>query len=154
MTGQKLFQFLYDNHVRYDILKHPVAFTAQGIAHAAHVSGRMVAKTVIVKVDDRMVMMVLPASCRLNIDMLRSIFWTDRVELANEEEIARMFPDCEIGGMPPFGNLYGLEVYVSRELTRDPQISFNAGNHSELVRMSYTDFARIVHPSVMDFAQI
>ena len=154
MTGQKLFQFLYDNHVRYDVLKHPVAFTAQGIAHAAHVSGKMVAKTVIVKVDSRMVMMVLPARYRLNIDMLRSIFWTDRVELAREDEIARMFPDCEIGGMPPFGNLYGLEVYVSRELTRDRDITFNAGNHSELVRMTYTDFARMVHPSVMDFAQI
>ena len=152
MTGHKLFQYLYQNHVRYDIIKHPVAFTAQGIAHASHLSGKELAKTVIIKIDGRMVMMVLPANYKLNIDMLRSIFWTDNVELAHEDEIGHMFPDCELGGMPPFGNLYGMEVYVSRELTQDGDIAFNAGNHSELVRMHYNDFARMVHPSVMDFA--
>ncbi len=153
MYGERIIQYLYNNHIRYNIISHPASYTAQGTAHSAHISGKQIAKTVIIKIDGVAKMMVIPGNLRVNLHMLKSIFWANRVELVSEDELKALFPDCEIGGMPPFGNLYGIDVYVARELTKDNEIAFNAGNHRELIKMNYNDFARMVHPNVMEFAE-
>jgi len=142
---------LYQSHTPYTVIRHPATYTAQGTAHAAHISGKMIAKTVVVKIEGEPKMMVLPANHKVNLEELRWLFWTDDVKLVNENELRKLFPDCEIGGMPPFGNLYGMDVYVSIDLTRDREIAFNAGNHSELMKLDYTDYAQLVHPNVMEF---
>jgi Ala-tRNA(Pro) deacylase len=117
----------------------------------AHVSGKEFAKTVIIHLDNQLAMAVLPANRRVAVQELRELTGCDRVRFATEEEFQGLFPDCEIGAMPPFGNLYGMEVYVAPELTGDPEIAFNAGTHTEVMRMPYGDFERIVHPHVMQF---
>lgn len=107
------------------------------------------AKTVVVKIDDKMAMVVLPADVQINFDFLRCITGAQRVSLASEEEFKDRFPESEIGAMPPFGNLYGMDVLVSEDLARDKEIAFNAGSHSELIKMSYKDFERLVRPKVV-----
>ncbi len=149
MSAHKLTEFLDEHQIRYTTITHSPAFTAQEIAHAAHISGREMAKTVVVKIDSKLVEVVLPASQRLDLNQLRKATGAKRVELAQEEDFDRFFPDCEVGAMPPCGNLYGMEVYVSPQLAADRQIAFNAGNHSELICMKYADYERLVHPIVM-----
>ena len=105
-----------------------------------------------VKADGKMAMAVLPASYKVDFDLLRKATGSGRVEIANEKEFKDMFPECEIGAMPPFGNLYGVDVFVARSLTEDKEIAFNAGSHRELVRMAYKDFERLVKPKVMEFS--
>ena len=152
MKGQKVIDFLRNNNIHFDIIKHPTAFTAQGIAHAAHISGKMLAKTVIVNVDGKFKMLVMPANKRINIDALKGLLWAKNVRLATEDEFREIFTDCEIGGMPPFGNLYGLDTYIASELTRDEEIAFNAGSHSQLCKITYSDYAKLAHPKVMEFS--
>ncbi len=152
MSAHKLTEFLDEHQVSYTTITHSPAFTAQEIAHAAHVPGREMAKTVMVKLDDKLVEVVLPAPQRLDLDKLRSATGAKKVELAAEEDFDRCFPDCELGAMPACGNLYGMDVYVSQPLTEDRQIAFNAGNHSELICMKYADYERIVHPIVVPAA--
>lgn len=152
MPGKKVKYFLDEHDVTYQSIPHSRAFTAQGVAASAHVPGREVAKTVMVKVDDEMAMAVLPASYRVNFELLASLIGADNVELASEEEFRQLFPDCEVGAMPPFGNLYGMEVYVTESLAEDEQIAFNAGSHTELIQMSYQDFERLVKPKVLKFS--
>ncbi len=147
MSAHKLTEFLDEHQIRYTTITHSPAFTAQEIAQAAHIPGGEFAKTVVVKVDDKLVEVVLPATQRLDIELLRSMTKAKKVELAKEEDFDRFFPDCEVGAMPPCGNLYGMETYVSPELTKDRQIAFNAGNHSELICMQYKDYDRLVHPT-------
>ncbi len=139
-------EFLDQNHVMYESIEHAPAFTAQEIAASAHISGQMVVKTVMVKVDGVMKMVVLPANDKINFNRLKQSIQANTVELADESEFSDLFPECETGAMPPFGNLYGVEVLVSEHLTSDPGIVFNACSHWELVRMSYQDFERLVHP--------
>src|ERR1035438_213976 len=128
----KVKAFLDGHEVKYVVMTHSKAYTAQGIAAVAHISGKFLAKTVIVKLDGALAMAVLPASYH--------------AELASEREFKQHFPDCETGAMPPFGNLYGIPVYVDETLTEDDEIAFNAGSHYELIRMAYTDFDRLVRP--------
>jgi len=154
MIGGKMIDYLYHNHIRFKVIEHPMTFTAQGTAHSAHVPGKNFAKTVVLEINGKMNMMVMPAEYKVNLSFLKNIFWTDDVKLASEEELKGLFPDCEIGGMPPFGNLYGIDVFVSEELTKDDEIAFNAGNHTELVKMTYSDYAKLVHPNVLDFTII
>jgi Ala-tRNA(Pro) deacylase len=142
----KLREFLDDHHVRYFIISHSPAYTAQEIAAAAHVSGKELAKTVMVTINGKMAMVVLPASRQLNFEALRQWCGTGDVELAEEEEFSNLFPDCEIGAMPPFGNLYGMDMYVDEELARDEDLVFNAGAHTELVRLSYSDYESLAQP--------
>ncbi len=152
MPVKKLKAFLDENNVKYVTIKHSNAYTSQEIAAKAHVSGKEFAKTVIIKVDKKMAMTVLPASYHLDFDLLVEIFGTPRVSLATEEEFKYLFPDCEVGAMPPFGNLYDMEVYVAEALAEDKEIAFNAGNHTEMIRLKYTDFERLVQPRVFKFS--
>lgn len=153
MPAKKLKTYLDDNQVRYVTIKHSSAYTAQEIAAKTHISGKEVAKTVMIKVDRNLAMCVLPASYKVNFDLLQEVFGKEKVALATEEEFKYFFPDCEVGAMPPFGNLYDLDVYVAQTLAEDDMIAFNAGNHTEMIQMKYEDFKRLVQPHVFRFSQ-
>jgi Ala-tRNA(Pro) deacylase len=144
--------FLDEQHVRYEVISHSKAFTAQGTAAISHISGREVAKTVIVKLDGALGMAVLPASFQIDLLALKNEVGVHDAELASEREFKQHFPDCETGAMPPFGNLYGIPVYVDKTLARDKEIAFNACSHCELIKLAYADFERVVQPVVLDFA--
>jgi len=148
----RLKTFLEENGVDYQVLYHPRVYTAQEVAAAQHVSGKELAKVVMIKVDNELAMMVLPASCMLDMDKLKRVFQGRRTKLALEEEFQGLFPDCEIGAMPPFGKLYDLQVYVDTALAEQPHIVFQAGSHVETISMAYSDFANLVNPEVADFA--
>ena len=149
MPIRKLRDFLDSNNIRYFIISHSPAYTAQEIAASAHVPGGELAKTVIVTIDGKLAMAVLPASYKLDFEKLKRAAGTGDVLLASEEDFADMFPGCEVGAMPPFGNLYGMQTYVAEELAEDQEIVFNAGNHMELLRLSFTDFEKLVKPLVV-----
>ena len=151
MPATTLKEFLDSRGVRYVSLQHSPAFTAPEVAASAHVAGRDFAKTIIVKLEGAMAMVVLPANRRLVLSDLREMLETDRVKLASEEQIKRAFPDCEVGAMPPFGNLYGLPVYVASCLAEERQIVFNACSHTEVIKLAYADFEALVKPRVLDF---
>jgi Ala-tRNA(Pro) deacylase len=148
---KRLQEFLDSHAVKYEVTPHREAFTSQEIAAASHVSGKAMAKVVMVKRGTGMVMAVLPATCKVGVDRLEKIFGVSGVTIAREQEFAGLFPDCDTGAMPAFGNLYGVEVFVDEEVARCPQIVFQAGNHHELVTMNYADFARLVQPKVAEF---
>jgi len=148
---KRLQEYLDSHGVKYEVKPHREAFTSQEIAAASHVSGKAMAKVVMVKRGSEMVMAVLPAACKVGIDRLEKIFGTPGVTIAREHEFAGLFPDCDTGAMPAFGNLYGIEVYVDEEVAKQPRIDFQAGNHRELVSMDYADFARLVQPKVAEF---
>ncbi|HON77554.1 MAG TPA: YbaK/EbsC family protein [Spirochaetota bacterium] len=154
MRGEKIKKFLDRNHVHYETITHTPSFTAQGTAHSAHISGKEVVKTVILKVRDEMVMIALPANYKLNMDHMRNIFGTHEVELAHEEEFRDIFPDCEVGAMPPFGDLYGIDVFVADELTKDREIAFNAGTHTELIKLSFSDYDKLEHPRIIQLSSV
>jgi len=143
--------YLDHERVHYDVLPHREAFRAAEIAHTLQTPEKEMAKVVIVKVQERFVMTVLPASWNVALHRSRTVFATHRVRLATEDEIIGLFPDCELGAMPPFGNLYGLPVYVDQSLTEDEEIVFQAGTHSEAIRMRYWDFASLAFPVVEEF---
>jgi Ala-tRNA(Pro) deacylase len=147
MPVERLKEYLDTENVRYVSLKHSQAYTAQEVAATAHVSGKELAKTVMVKIDGEMTMVVLPASSQVDLRRLQEAVGSRDVELAAEQEFADDFPDCELGAMPPFGNLYGMKVFVSPALRQEEEIAFNAGSHSELIRLTYKDFDRLVHPT-------
>lgn len=148
---KRLQELLNASGVAYEVTPHREAYTSQEIAAACHVSGKAMAKVVMVKRGEGLVMAVLPAACKVGVDRLEKIFGTSGITIAREHEFAGLFPDCDTGAMPAFGNLYGLEVYVDEELAKCPQITFQAGNHHELVSMSYADFSRLVQPKVAEF---
>lgn len=152
MPVKKLRDFLDSNDVKYVAVSHSPAFTAQEIAASAHIPGKELAKTVIVTVDGKTAMAVLPASCQVDFDLLTDSIGARTVELTKEEEFRDLFTACDVGAMPPFGNLYGMDVYVADALLEDEEIAFNAGSHTELIRMQYADFERLVQPKVMKFA--
>lgn len=154
MISQKLKKYLDDHGVRYVVIVHSPAYTAQEIAAKSHVPGKELAKTVIINVDGKTAMAVLPASSQVDFDQLRRAIGAETVELAHEQEFKYRFPDCEIGAMPPFGNLYDMDVFVAEKLTEDEEIAFNAGSHSELIRMKYRDFERLVQPRVLRFSAL
>lgn len=149
--SRRLQAYLDREWVHYEVLPHPEAFCAAEIAHTLHTPEKEMAKVVIVKVQERFVMTVLPASWNVNLPRLRTVLATHQVRLATEEEIKDLFPDCELGAMPPFGNLYGLSVYVDQSLTEDEEIVFQAGTHSDAIRMRYWDFAGLVFPVIAEF---
>lgn len=153
MPTQRLREFLDTNRVKYIKIEHSPAYTAQEIAATAHIPGKELAKSVIVKLDDQMVMAVLPADHRINFDKLREVSGAGKVTLADESEFSELFPDCSLGAMPPFGNLYGMDVLVDESLTKGDKIAFNACTHTELIRLSYRDFAALVKPKVFRFTR-
>jgi len=152
MPLSKLREFLDENRIKYLVISHSVAYTAQGVAALTHTPGRELAKTVIIKIDGRLAMAVVPASYRVDLDKLRNHLQGAQVELATEAQFRDRFPDCETGAMPPFGNLYGMDVFADDSLARDKEIAFNAGSHRELVRMSFSDFRDLAKPALLPLA--
>ncbi len=151
MPSRRLKEYLDKNNIKYISIQHSPAYTAQEVAAQSHIPGRTLAKTVIVKIEGKMAMVVLPANRKVILPELRQALDAEKVTLATESEFKELFPDCELGAMPPFGNLYGMEVYVSPELAAEPEIAFNAGTHTELIKMAYKDFERLVQPKVVSF---
>jgi Ala-tRNA(Pro) deacylase len=145
-------EFLEAAKVPYSVHSHPTAFTAQEIAALAHVKGRRLAKVVIVKADGALVMLVLPADHKVDFARLKAALGAKEVRLAQEGEFSEVFPGCEVGAMPPFGNLFRLPVYADRSLDRDEEIVFNAGTHTLTAKVGWRDYARLVRPTVADFA--
>ena len=143
--------YLDRERVHYDVLPHPETFRAVAVARTLHAPEKEVAKVVIVKVGEQFAMTVLPASWNVDLRRLREVFLTKQVRLASEDEFKGLFPDCELGAMPPFGTLYGIPVYVDRSLSEDEEIIFEAGTHSDAIRMRYMDFAALVFPVVTAF---
>lgn len=152
MPSPRLKEFLDSNNVKYVTIIHSLAFTALDIAQSAHIPARELAKTVIIKINGDPTMVVVPAAYRVKLDLLREAFDTPNVELASEREFSNLFPDCEVGAMPPFGNLYDLPVFVAESLTEDNEIAFNAGSHSEVVKIAYRDYESLVQPSLVVLA--
>jgi len=152
MPSKKLKSFLDENKIKYISIQHSSAYTAQEIAAIAHIPGKDLAKTVIIKIDGKMAMAVLPASYKVSFDNLKDTLGVKEIRLAYEQEFMDKFPDCEVGAMPPFGNLYGMDVYVAESLTEDDEIAFNACNHTELIKMSFSDFERLVKPTRIKFS--
>lgn len=152
MILKKLIEFLDGNHIKYVNVTHSTAFTAQDVAQSAHIPGKEMAKTVIVWMDGAMAMVVLPASSMVDFNKLKEASGAKSVELASESEFKDRFPECEIGAMPPFGNLFNIRVLVDKTLSDDKEIAFNAGSHRELVRMSYADYEQLVRPVAGSFA--
>jgi Ala-tRNA(Pro) deacylase len=148
MPLSKLREFLDSHHVRYLVISHSLAYTAQGVAALAHVSGKKLAKTVILKIDGILAMAVIPASEHVDLERLRTLTGAQIIELATEREFKDAFPDCETGAMPPFGNLYDMAVYADASLGENEEITFSAGTHRELVRMEWQDMLRLVNPMV------
>jgi len=152
MPNKRLQDYLDSRRVKYVTINHSPAVTAQEIAAAAHIPGAELAKAVMVKLDGRMVMTVLPASQRVDLVRLAEITGSARAELATEEEFAHLFPGCEVGAMPPFGQLYGVPVYASEALARDHRIYFNAGTHTELIAMAFGDYVQLVEPKLLSLS--
>jgi Ala-tRNA(Pro) deacylase len=152
MPVQRLKDFLDEHQVKYVVISHSRAFTTQEIAAATHIPGKELAKTVIVDIDGKTAMAVVPGSQKVDLALLRDALGAERVALAKEAAFKDRFPECDLGAMPPFGNLYGMPVYVADSLTEDEEIAFNAGSHDQLVKMAYRDFERLVRPEVMRFA--
>jgi Ala-tRNA(Pro) deacylase len=151
MPVQQLKEFLDNHGVRYVSISHSRAYTAQEVAASAHVAGREFAKVVVVKVDGRLALAVCPATERVDLERLGRALGATDLALATEGEFLEFFTGCELGAMPPFGHLYGLETFASRQLARDERIAFNAGTHTEVLQMAYADFARLERPTVIDF---
>jgi len=147
MLSPRLKGFLDAQEVSYATTPHRQAFTALEVAQSAHIRGREMAKTVIVEVDGRRAMAVLPATRHVDLDQLRRSLGARQVRITPEGAFRLDFPDCEVGAMPPFGNLFSMEVLVDPALAEDESIAFTAGSHSEVMRMAYRDFARLVRPT-------
>jgi len=145
-------EFLDQNKVRYVTIRHSVAYTAQEIAASAHIKGKEMAKTVLIKSDGKLAMCVLPASNKIDFDLLKEVLGGKIIRLANEVEFKDKFPDCDVGAMPPFGNLYDMEVYAEESLAKDEEIAFNACSHVELIQMAFKDFGRLVKPRLIKFS--
>lgn len=145
--------YLCEQGAPYTLQHHRTTYTAHDTAATEHIADQQVAKVVVVVADDRPVMLVLPASLKVNLAHLGPLIGAQTVRLAHERELVRIFPDCEIGAMPPFGNLYGLPVYVDQALTANETIVCQAGTHTETIRLAYADFARLVQPVVVAFGR-
>ncbi len=152
MPVKKLQRFLDEQGVKYVTINHSPAYTAREVAASTLVPRALFAKTVMIKVDGTMAMAVLPASRRVDLDRLSAELGAEHVEIASEQEFADAFPGCEVGAMPPFGNLYDMDVYVAEQLTEDDEIAFNAGSHTQIIQMGYRDYENLVKPKIVRFA--
>lgn len=152
MALASLTEFLDGHKIQYLVISHSPGYTAQGIAGLTHISGKELAKTVIVKLDGNLAMAVLPAKYHVDLTALRRAAQAKSAVLASEDEFQDRFSECETGAMPPFGNLYGLPVFAEVSLEQDKEIAFNAGTHRELIRMAWEDFRKLVEPNIVSFA--
>jgi Ala-tRNA(Pro) deacylase len=152
MPCERLKKFMDAENVPYICIPHSGTYTAQTTAHATHVSGRVLAKTLIMDLDGEIAMVVVPANQRVVPEDIRELTDCERIKLVPEEVFKHRFPDCETGAMPPFGNLYGMNVYLASALSRNKDIAFNAGSHSEVILMAYKDYEQLVKPKVLELA--
>lgn len=148
MYAEKLRNYLEEEGVKYVSFRHSRAYTMQEVAALSHISGKLIAKTVMVKADGKMIMVALPANDHVDMESLKEVSGAAEAVLADEGEFVQKFPDCEIGAMPPFGNLYGMDVYMSKALMKEEEIYFNAGCHSEMFRLPASEFIRLVRPVI------
>lgn len=149
MPLSRLTEFLDSHDKKYVVVQHSQAFTAQEVAASAHIPGKEMAKTVIMKIDGNLKMVVLPSTHQVGFEQIEEALGAQSVKLASEKEFENLFPDCEIGAMPPFGNLYDMDTIVAESLTEDEEIAFNAGTHRELVKIPYKDFEELVNPKII-----
>ena len=152
MPVVNLKEFLDREGVKYVTIRHSLAYTAQEIAASAHIPGKELAKTVVIKLDGRMAMAVLPAIHSVDLERLKQVTGAGKIELAAEAEFKDIFPGCDIGAMPPFGNLYEMDVFVEDSIAQNDEIAFNAGSHTELIKMAYKDFERLAKPKIERFS--
>ena len=148
MPVRKLKEFLDSHKIKYVVISHSPAYTAMEVAQSAHIPGKELAKVVMAVLEGRTCMAVMPATRKLDLERLRQAADASEARLATEDEFRKLFPECETGAMPPFGNLYGMEVFVSSQLAEDREIAFNAGSHTEVVKLTYADYERLVQPKV------
>lgn len=154
MLNARTQALLEERHVPYEVIRHQRTFTAHGTAAASHIPGRRFAKVLVVQSKPgRPLMAVLPANCHLDFEAFADVAGEGPVSLVPETELARLFPDCEVGAMPAFGNAYGIPVYVSRCLSRTGEIYFNAGSHRDTIGLRYDDLVLLVHPVVADICR-
>ncbi|OHB36979.1 MAG: deacylase [Planctomycetes bacterium RIFCSPHIGHO2_02_FULL_50_42] len=151
--ARKLKEYLDKNKAKYKVSTHQEVYTAQEVAASLHVPGKDIVKVVIIKTTNKYVMAVLSADHKVNVDKVRTVLRDPGARLATEGEFKSLFPDCDVGAMPPFGNLYNIGVYVDKALTEDEEIVFQAGSHVETIRMKYSDFDGLVGPEVVDFGK-
>lgn len=151
MPSRKVKAYLDGAGVKYDVIEHPIVYTAQEIAAVTHVKGKELAKAVIVKADGEIVMLALPATRKINFETLKGILGSESMALAKEEDFVSLFPDCETGAMPPFGKLYNIPVIVDQSLNEDKDVVFNAGTHHDIIRISFEDFKRLESPRIAAF---
>lgn len=151
---QRIRDYLDSHDVAFEPLHHSQAFSGQEVAHSLHVSGRRLAKTLVLNGDGKLLMAVIPASHRLNLQELRAAVEVGRLEMLPESELTRLFPDCDLGAIPPFGRLYGLEVWVDRAISDGEEVVFCAGTHEDCLRMKYGDFAKLAMPRLGRFSEV
>lgn len=149
MPLNRLTEYLDEHDKQYVVVTHSKAYTAPEVAASAHIPGKNMAKAIITKVDDDIKMVVLPSTHDVDFDQIKNTLKAEEVKLATEDEFEDLFPDCELGAMPPFGNLYDMDTLVEKSLSEDEEIAFNAGTHKEAVKMAYKDFEELVNPEVM-----
>lgn len=154
MPVTRLTNLLSDEHIDYVTIPHSITYTAQETASSAHIRGIEFAKTVIVKLDGKFAMAILPAQYKIHLGLLKQETKARQVALASEDDFRGLFPECETGAMPPFGNLYGMTVYVEESLLGAAEIAFNAGSHTELIKISYQDFMTLVQPNIARFTAL
>lgn len=152
MVLDRLTDYLDAHKLKYVLIQHSPAYTAREVAVSAHIPLREVAKTVVLTIDEKHILAVLPATEMVDLNLLRKALGTIAVRLTSESEFNALFPDCEVGAMPPFGNLFKMDVIVSESIAEDEEIAFNSGSHRDLIKMSYKDFERLVHPKVLPFS--
>lgn len=150
MPLNRVTQYLEDEQVSYEVVHHDTDYTAQETAADTHTPGREFAKTVVLGLPGGHAMAVLPALHKLDLEKIRQGIGTRQVRLADEEIMERLCPDCDVGAEPPFGNLYDMPVYVDPSLAHDEYITFNGGTHKDAIRMRFSDYERLVHPTIMD----
>jgi Ala-tRNA(Pro) deacylase len=150
---KRLKELFDEAKISYEVYNHPLAYTAQEIAQSQHFPGDQMAKVVMLKVDGKLVMGVIAGNQKIHLPTARASLGASEVRLATEDEFISRFPDCEIGAMPPFGNLFGVPVYVDPAVEKDEAIYFNAGNHVQTVRLRYDDFEKLAHPSIVRLAE-
>ena len=148
MALKTLTNYLDKEDIKYTVLTHSPAYDMDSIATLTQFPLKRLAKSVVVKIDGTLALAVIPASGRVNLDGLRRMCAAREVILASEEEFKGRFPQCETGAMPPFGNLFGMQVFADEKMATEGQIAFNAGTHRELIRMDWDDFNRLVTPRI------
>jgi Ala-tRNA(Pro) deacylase len=151
---QRIRDYLDSQNVSYEVIHHSQAFSAQEVAHSLHVSGKRCVKAVVAEGDHKTVVVVTPAAHRLKFQDLKTALKTNQLELLLECELAGLFPDCDVGAIPPFGNLYGMDVWVDRAVASTEKIVMCAGTHEDCIRMRYSDFAKLARPFLGHFSEL